>query len=131
MMWPGVRPHRDPVSVPLPLAVKPGLMAIHFRSLVAHVGTAINPKQRRENRNNRRAEKNPSGPNASSAPARPKNRASVGNSVLWGIATGLMKLLIMTTAMVDHAINRMAAPQPDWMRERVQQRLRVNGYGSR
>jgi hypothetical protein len=27
--------------------------------LVAHVGTAVNPKQRRENRNNRRAEKNP------------------------------------------------------------------------
>src|SRR5260370_6479561 len=59
MMSPGVRPHRDPVSVPLPLMVKPGLMAIHFRSLVAHVGTAVNPKQRRENRNNRRAEKNP------------------------------------------------------------------------
>jgi hypothetical protein len=31
------------------------------------------------------------------------------------IATGLMKLSIRTTAMVDHAINRMAAPQPNWM----------------
>ena len=33
----------------------------------------------------------------------------MGNSAPWRIATGSMKLSIMTTAMVDHAINRMAA----------------------